>query len=211
MNGHLSPLAANVTNADDVSAHSESELSDIKDAPGELLSSGDELQNGVNHVGVVEDELSDSSHDEDAEGSDDVDYDARSPAAIQSPAMSSRSPSAGSRRPGKRKASTEDEEDFINKNPELYGLRRSVRPAECCLHAAADNFLIRGGLVRFVGWWVLSEFLSPAMLTLLIRLKVPLMMDLTQTCHRRGRDRSDRPRRPKVFATRNEGEFTVQS
>lgn len=68
-----------------------------------------------------------SSEDE-AQASDDADYDIEeSPAPSQSDAnRESRSTSQDSRRAPKRKAVVE-EDDYIRENPELYGLRRSVR------------------------------------------------------------------------------------
>jgi len=79
----------------------------------------------------VEDEdaaaASDSSEDVDAEGEPDGDYDSESPPSEHAESDDAPSPkSQDSGRPPKRKASTE-KEDFITQNPELYGLRRSVR------------------------------------------------------------------------------------
>ena len=76
------------------------------------------------------DAVTDSSQDEDAVGEPDGDYDSETPPAAE--ARSSRSNSStsqDSQRPPKRKASDggEDDEDFMNLDPALYGLRRSVR------------------------------------------------------------------------------------
>jgi chromodomain-helicase-DNA-binding protein 1 len=91
------------------------ETSDV-DAPGEEYDEDDDVA-----------AASDSSEDVDAEGEPDGDYDSESPPSEQ--AESDHAPSSssqGSRRPPKRKASS-DKEDYIEQNPELYGLRRSVR------------------------------------------------------------------------------------
>jgi chromodomain-helicase-DNA-binding protein 1 len=126
-NGHLSPLAVTVTNADDLASHSESELSDIKDPTAEDLSSDEEPQGGSYNIPMADTVTSDTSEDEDAEGEVDGDYDSETPppAQLESNRASSSS-SEESRRPPKRKASVEDD-DVISQNPELYGLRRSVR------------------------------------------------------------------------------------
>lgn len=69
---------------------------------------------------------------EDAIGSDDGDFEFESPPppppAARVATSESPAPSEGSSIRGKRKASVE-EEDYINGNPELYGLRRSVSQA----------------------------------------------------------------------------------
>jgi chromodomain-helicase-DNA-binding protein 1 len=70
---------------------------------------------------------SDSSDDVDAEGEADGDYDSESPPPEQAESDDARSSvSQESSRPSKRKASPEGD-DYITQNPELYGLRRSVR------------------------------------------------------------------------------------
>jgi len=127
-NGHLSPLASNVMNVDDPARFSDSELSDAKEvAPIQPLSSDSASP-------VMEDEdaeqdvqmTSPSSQDEDAEGSEDGDYSAEIPAVPQSDdARADRSSTEQSQRPAKRKASVDDDE-HMQMNPELYGLRRSV-------------------------------------------------------------------------------------
>lgn len=127
MNGHSSPQAMDENTTADLSAHSDSELSDTKnnaaqdpssdeDAPGEEYSEDEEMADAT-----------DSSEDADADGEPDGDYDSETPPPAQ--ARSSReqsSTSQESRRPAKRKASAEGD-DYITQNPELYGLRRSVR------------------------------------------------------------------------------------
>jgi chromodomain-helicase-DNA-binding protein 1 len=70
---------------------------------------------------------SDSSDDVDAEGEADGDYDSESPPPEQAESDDARSSiSQESSRPSKRKASPGGD-DYITQNPELYGLRRSVR------------------------------------------------------------------------------------
>lgn len=63
--------------------------------------------------------------DEDAEGEPDEDFDVDMQIPNDEEESNDESDS-NSARPGKRKQAV-DEEDFIMKDPELYGLRRSVR------------------------------------------------------------------------------------
>jgi chromodomain-helicase-DNA-binding protein 1 len=115
-----------MTAADSSSHHSDSEQSESQeaaaidqasdvDAPGEEYDEDDEVA-----------AASDSSEDVDAEGEPDGDYDSESPPSEQAESDRARSSSQESTRPRKRKASDE-KEDYIEQNPELYGLRRSVR------------------------------------------------------------------------------------
>jgi chromodomain-helicase-DNA-binding protein 1 len=116
-----------MTTADSSSQHSDSDQSDTReaaavdpasdvDAPGEEYDEDDEVAAAA----------SDSSEDVDAEGEPDGDYDSESPPSEQAESDRARSSSQESTRPRKRKASDE-KEDYIEQNPELYGLRRSVR------------------------------------------------------------------------------------
>ncbi|KAK0659845.1 Chromodomain helicase hrp3 [Lasiodiplodia hormozganensis] len=126
VNGHGSPLAHNVTNVDDEDAPSESELSDPTNRAAAALSPSSDAQSPVQDEDNEVDALSDSSHSEDAEGSEDGDYESETPPAQSDNEEVDRSSSEDSQRPRKRKASVEDDE-YINQNPELYGLRRSGR------------------------------------------------------------------------------------
>lgn len=73
------------------------------------------------------------SNELDAEGSPDTDFRADSPASSnEEHEDGAGSVSEGSTRLGKRKSDAEDE-DYIRKDPELYGLRRSVRLCFRCL------------------------------------------------------------------------------
>lgn len=127
-NGHASPFTINPYASDDL-AHeqSESDQSPPPDTTVEVESS-DEDAPGEEYDESPEMEVdSDSSEDVDAEGEPDGDYDSESPPPAQADSSRSRSStSQESRRPQKRKASVE-EDSFITQNPELYGLRRSVR------------------------------------------------------------------------------------
>jgi chromodomain-helicase-DNA-binding protein 1 len=115
-----------MTTTDSPSQDSDSALSDANepaavdqasdgDAPGEEYDEDEEMA-----------VASDSSEDVDAEGEPDGDYDSESPPSEQAESDRARSSSPESPRPLKRKASDEAE-DYIEQNPQLYGLRRSVR------------------------------------------------------------------------------------
>ena len=125
-NGHGSPLANSVLTNDDAPYDSESDLSDVAihivDEPSPATST-----NHQSEFGGQETEASESSDGEVRDESDDADFDMEeSPApAVTNGARNDRSTSAESHRPAKRKLGLEDE--HILANPELYGLRRSVR------------------------------------------------------------------------------------
>lgn len=125
-NGHLSSPVANVTNGDKIPSHSDSELSDAKDATAEDGSSNDEAQEDTHDEDAQGYSMTDSSEDVDAEGEPDGDYDSETPPPAEQEASAAETSSSDtSRRPSKRKASVDDDE-FMEQNPELYGLRRSV-------------------------------------------------------------------------------------
>jgi chromodomain-helicase-DNA-binding protein 1 len=123
----MSPLAVHMTNADSPPDHSDSDLSDAKepaavDPASDADAAGEDYDEDVEMAAA-----SDSSEDVDAEGEPDGDYDSESPPSEQPESDGARSSvSHDSRRALKRKASTE-KDDYITQNPELYGLRRSVR------------------------------------------------------------------------------------
>lgn len=74
----------------------------------------------------VSDHLSSGESDEDAEGEPDEDFDATMQTQMEDEESDDEADSNSSR-PGKRKKDVE-EEDYMMKDPELYGLRRSVWP-----------------------------------------------------------------------------------
>ena len=110
-----------------MTSDSESALSDAVDDPSSLPPNFN-----VKREGILENNNSggyrqDSSQEEDALGSEDPDFDSETPPPREraSP-RDDRSTSQDSPRQRKRKLGTEDEEHILD-NPELYGLRRSVR------------------------------------------------------------------------------------
>lgn len=125
-NGNLSPPSTKPAAAGVITPGSESSLSE----PVDLSSTAAPLLNGGRHgdgKSTRQEKMeSDPSQDEDALGSDDPDFDMETtaPGNAGSPgdAVSS---SQGSPRQRKRKAGPEHE-DYMQENPELYGLRRSV-------------------------------------------------------------------------------------
>lgn len=115
--------------SDDAPYDSESDLSDIREPPAAdtspSTSTTPQQQSEFGHQDL---ESSASSEAGDHDASDDADFDIeeRPAAAPTNNARNYRSTSRDSRRLSKRKLGFEDDE-HIMANPELYGLRRSVR------------------------------------------------------------------------------------
>lgn len=111
-----------------MTSDSESDLSEAMDPPNTMLASPPPhlTKNGIHQT--KESIGSGSSQDEDAMGSDDAEYDIEDtlPPTIQLSAPEMRSTSEPSTTSSKRKGSFEDDDYMLN-DPELYGLRRSVR------------------------------------------------------------------------------------
>ncbi|KAF1984660.1 hypothetical protein K402DRAFT_405743 [Aulographum hederae CBS 113979] len=143
--GNTSPLSSNVMNANDPSSLSESELSEAKDVPpvqdltSESESRMEQEENGANGM-----DISESSAEDDAEGSDDADFEMEIDTGVAAPQDGihdrSTSSSADSQRPSKRKHSTEADH-YVQMNPELYGLRRSgrARPSRTIIDTSDDD------------------------------------------------------------------------
>ena len=127
-NGHGSPYAADTTAPNGLALHSDSDMSNAhEDIAAEPASDVDAPGEDDDDEDVEMAQDSESSDDVDAEGEADGDYDSESPPPEQAESDDARSSvSHESRRPSKRKASPEGD-DYITQNPELYGLRRSVR------------------------------------------------------------------------------------
>lgn len=126
-NGHLSPLATVALTNDDAPYDSESDLSEVAipiiDEPSPAPTPNQQAEYGAHDT-----EASDSSPAEVVDESDDADFDmddSPAPAPTDS-GRHERSTSSESRRPPKRKLGVEDDQHILA-NPELYGLRRSVR------------------------------------------------------------------------------------
>ena len=112
-----------------------SELSDSNDIPTTTLSPStapnDELHSDDDAIHDMA--TSELDEDEDAPGEDDADFDEETPAAHTAGMDHDRSSSESASRPGKRKAEMDDE-GYMMQNPELYGLRRSVRVSRAALY-----------------------------------------------------------------------------
>lgn len=119
---------------------SDSELSDAVDLPPTAAVPS---INGQHNIEPSDDDAihdmatSELDDEEDAPGEEDADFDEDTPLHDESEGMRhDRSSSEESSRPPKRKADDVDDEEYMKQNPELYGLRRSVRgdPSAChCL------------------------------------------------------------------------------
>ncbi|KAF4627097.1 hypothetical protein G7Y89_g11061 [Cudoniella acicularis] len=128
-NGHTSPFQNSTLTNDDAPYDSESDLSEVAipivDEPSPATSTNEQSEFGAQESDHLE-----SSTGEAQDESDDADFDMEeSPVpAVLNGRRDERSTSTESRRPAKRKAIVEDE--HIQANPELYGLRRSGRPVQ---------------------------------------------------------------------------------
>ncbi|KAK9777001.1 putative Chromodomain helicase hrp3 [Seiridium cardinale] len=133
-NGYSHPIAHDAHDANG-DAHSESDLSEMADTvtarplpptSADYNQSADEDGNTY----MEDQDAIASSESENDNPSEDADFDMEeSPAASHSDAaQEERSMSNDSRQSTKRKVA--NDEDFINANPELYGLRRSSRPTK---------------------------------------------------------------------------------
>ena len=131
-NGHMGPLKDDISLSPARDEPSDSELSDVNEPlPHEsspsLPSSPAESRDGVEYRASSRE----SSVPSDQSASGDEEYNViRSPASVSSDAQTRRSPSSraassdtSSRRAQKRKF---EEDEYMQANPELYGLRRSV-------------------------------------------------------------------------------------
>lgn len=125
-NGHLSPTSTGLLPNGASTPDSESDLSEAIDLPnaptsfpnGEQYDAGDDTR--------MQESDAESSHDEDALGSDDPDYNMATPPVGDTRfGREARSSSEDSPRQRKRKAGLEPDDYMLN-DPELYGLRRSV-------------------------------------------------------------------------------------
>lgn len=128
-NGHVAEADDDRSISSPQPLRSESELSDLNDLPTLAAPS-----TTAHHETESEDDAlhdmatSELDEDEDAPGEEDADFDGESPATHEINGMRhDRSSSEESTRPEKRKAHDVDDEEYMKQNPELYGLRRSVR------------------------------------------------------------------------------------
>lgn len=130
-NGHSSPVQLDIAHSADMASDATSGPAE-PDAPVDHPSAAryENEAHDRQENGYKDEEMSDAQ-DEDAEGEEDADYSVEYAASQHSQrlpqAASSPSDSGSSR---KRKASM-DENELMALNPELYGLRRSVRRI-CC-------------------------------------------------------------------------------
>lgn len=138
MNGHVSEPAVDAMKLSPPRPRSESDLSDLNDVPTAQLYPQDEVNS--EHDAIHDMATSEMDEDEDAPGEEDEDYDADTPPTGPSNGMRhDRSLSEESMRPGKRKPDLDvDDEEYMKENPELYGLRRSVRIHGPACHSLTD-------------------------------------------------------------------------
>lgn len=131
-NGRLSPADVISSTVVVQRIRSDSDGSDARDNYGDRPSPSPELVRDNDATpGVLDDDQQQMSESEESDGhgaSDDADFDMHdSPPSQPDEAQPTRASSVESQRAPKRKAPAAEDE-FIKANPELYGLRRSVRP-----------------------------------------------------------------------------------
>ncbi len=131
-NGNRSPLANQVTVSFINGDQSDSDLSDVQPADVEEPSPDLSDRPDSSHDAQIEAEFDDGSESSNDDGSDDADFDvAVSLASGHSDQdRDERAASEASQRAPKRKAGLATEDEFMRNDPELYGLRRSVRYSE---------------------------------------------------------------------------------
>ena len=129
-NGHLSPAADEVTVRYANGDQSDSDLSDVQAADVDELTPDSADDVDAAHDAVAPNGFGEASEPSDNDGSDDADFDmAESVASATSDPNNDQAASSNdSQRAPKRKAPLAQEDDYIRNDPELYGLRRSVRP-----------------------------------------------------------------------------------
>jgi len=132
-NGHL-PASSTFTNHTAIPSDSESDLSDAIDPPSSTSRPPPTIALDNSATTPDQGSMDRDLTSDDALGSDDGEYDMEDspPAAANAASSSSSRRSSQSQALGKRKAVT-DEDDYTQ-NPELWGLRRSVRPLLILLH-----------------------------------------------------------------------------
>lgn len=131
-NGHLDATSSTFNTHDRLTSGSESDLSDPADAPNAPTSFSQVNDQDADHSRREETVNTDSSHEDDAIGSDDGDFDIETPPpAKPDMTLDELSSSEESHKHGKRKTAVEHD-DYMMNDPELYGLRRSVIPSLIC-------------------------------------------------------------------------------
>lgn len=129
VNGHASHFADEHTARSEDGTGSPGALSDAHPAENGAVSPDSTDAAGSPDRGAEfgHEEHEESSESSDNDGAEDGDFEgARSPASLQSLDLSDHEPSS-TRPAAKRKAAHAIEDEYMRENPELYGLRRSVR------------------------------------------------------------------------------------
>jgi chromodomain-helicase-DNA-binding protein 1 len=126
-NGHLSPIPLAERNIVTRRAPSESDLSDAGNEPmvESSHSPSDDADDASAHIDETH-VMSESDESSQGNASDDAEFDMPDAHVPSDAEAEERASSSDSNRATKRKAPAE-EDDYIRANPELYGLRRSVR------------------------------------------------------------------------------------
>lgn len=126
-NGHLSPVDAASSTIVSQPYRPDSDVSDVDASADQPSPSPSDNAKGVSNHVDEDQHMSESNDSSPDNASDDGDFDMQdSPPSHNEDAAEGNISSTDSNRASKRKASL-DEDEYIKANPELYGLRRSVR------------------------------------------------------------------------------------
>lgn len=128
-NGYALGFDANGADPSPQPTRSESDLSDVNDISTTLPTESRQDENAASEDDAMHDmATSDEGDSADAAGEEDADFDEEAPSPEPASGMRhDRSGSDDSQRSSKRKAGEVDDDEYMKQNPELYGLRRSVR------------------------------------------------------------------------------------
>ena len=130
VNGHVSPSVDGESPANNHGNQTDSDLSDVQapdvEAPSPNTPEAEEVT-VANPAFAVQEASDSSAEDASADADFDMEDSPQSPQSEQDEDDEPSSPSNDSHQPSKRKAPAAAEEDYMRENPELYGLRRSVR------------------------------------------------------------------------------------
>jgi chromodomain-helicase-DNA-binding protein 1 len=133
VNGHVSPMQQDDSVVTYNPNHSDSDLSDVQAADDDAPSPDSADADGSPEKPELMVQEPSESNNSDASGDADFDM-VDSPASAQNISENrERASSSESRSATKRKASHLVEDDYMRENPELYGLRRSVRTSSAAM------------------------------------------------------------------------------
>lgn len=145
MNGHAESREQDLSESPPPRAGSESPLSDVNDLPNGSAPRADDRAADASEDDAIHDMATSELEEEEDDGDEkDADFDEETPPPETANGMRhDRSSSEEDVRSGKRKSAVDDEE-YMKQNPELYGLRRSVRHNQPASRFHLADFTLQG-------------------------------------------------------------------